>query len=40
MYEIESEDCVIIGGRSTSFEILSCAVDLVDGAQHECKRKR
>ena len=37
VYEIESEDCVIIGGRSTSFEISSCAIDLVDGAQ--CKRE-
>ena len=27
------EDCVIIGGRSTHFEILSCAIDLVDGAK-------
>ena len=40
MYEIENEDRVIIGGRSTTFEILSCAIDLVDGAQYKCKRKR
>ena len=31
--EIESEYCVIIGGRSTPFDISSCAIDLVDGAQ-------
>ena len=40
VYEIESEDCVIIGGRSTSFNISICAIDLVDGAQYKCKRKR
>ena len=39
MYEIESEDCVIIGGRSTTFEISSCAIDFVDGAQCQYKRK-
>ena len=39
LYEIESEYCVIIGGRSTPFEISSCAIDLVDGAQCKCKRK-
>ena len=33
VYEIDSEDCVIIGGRSTHFEISICAIDLVDGAQ-------
>ena len=40
--EIESEDCVIIGGRSTPFEISSCAIDLVEGTQCkcECRRKR
>ena len=31
------EDCVIIGGRVTPFEILSCAIDLVDGAQCKCE---
>ena len=31
VYEIESEDCVIVGGRSTPFKISSCAIDLVDG---------
>ena len=40
LYEIESEDCVIIGGRSTPFEILSFDIELVDGAQCKCKRKR
>ena len=30
MYDIESEDCVIIGGRSSHLEISSCAIDLVD----------
>ena len=40
LYEIESEYCVIIGGRSTHSEILSCAIDLVDGAQCKCKRKK
>ena len=39
VYEIESEDCVVIGGRSTPFEILSCAIDLVYGPQCKCKRK-
>ena len=34
------EDCVVIGGRSTPFVILGCAIDLVDGAQFKCKRKR
>ena len=33
------DDCVIIGGRSTPFKILSYAIDLVDGAQCEGKRK-
>ena len=33
MCDIESEDCVIIGGRLTYFEISSGAIDLVDGAQ-------
>ena len=32
--------CVIIGGRWTTLEILGCAIDLVDGAQCKCKRKR
>ena len=40
MYNIDSADCVIISGRSTPFEILSCAIDLVDGVQCKCKRKR
>ena len=40
VYEIESKDCVIIGGSSTPFEILSCDVGLVDGAQCKFKRKR
>ena len=40
LYEIESEDYVIIVFRSTSFEISSCAIDLVDGAQCKGKRKR
>ena len=40
MYEIDSEDCVIISGRSTPFEISSCDIYLVDGAQCKCKRKR
>ena len=39
VYDIESEDCVIIGGRLTPFEISSCAIDLVDGAQCKCKCK-
>ena len=33
------KDCVVIGGRSTPFNISSCAIDLVDGAQCKCKRK-
>ena len=33
VYEIESEDCIIIGGRSTTFDILICVIDLVDVAQ-------
>ena len=37
VYEIESEECVIIGGRSTPFEISIFAIDLVDGAQCKCK---
>ena len=40
VYEVESEDCVIIGGRSIPFEISRRAIDLVDGAQCKCKRKR
>ena len=40
VYEIESEDCIIIGGRSTPFEISSCAIHFVDGAEFKCKRKR
>ena len=40
VYEIEIEDCIIIGGRSTPFDILSCAIDLVDGGQCKCKLKR
>ena len=40
MYDIEGEDCVIIGGRSTPFEIFSCAIDVVDGVQCKYKRKR
>ena len=39
MYEIESEDGVIIGGRPTPLDISSYAIDLVDGAQCKCKRK-
>ena len=31
VYEIESEDFDIIGGRSTPFEIFNCAIDVVDG---------
>ena len=30
---------VVIGSRSTPFEILGCDMDLVDGAQCKCKRK-
>ena len=33
------EDCVIISGRSTPFEISSCAIELVDGAHFKCKCK-
>ena len=33
------DGCVIIGGRSTPFEISSYAIDLVDGGQCKCKRK-
>ena len=33
------EDCVVIGGRSTPFEISGCAIDLVDGAQYKFKCK-
>ena len=40
MYEIESEDFVIIGGRLKYFDISICAIDLVDGAQCKCKFKR
>ena len=35
-----SEDCVVIGGRSTTLKILSYAIELVDGAKFKCKRKR
>ena len=38
VYEIESEDCVITGGRSTYFNISSCAIHLVNVAQCKCKR--
>ena len=34
------EDCVVIGGRSTPFDILGCAIGLVDGTQCKCKHKR
>ena len=34
------DDCVIIGGRWTPFEIYGCTIDLVDGAQCKCKRKQ
>ena len=34
------KDCVIIGGRSTNFGLSICDIDLVDGAQFKCKRKR
>ena len=34
------KDCVVIGGRSTPFEILICAIDLVYDAQCERKSKR
>ena len=40
VYEIENEDCLISGGRSTPFEIQTCAIDLIDGVQCKCKRKR
>ena len=40
VYEIESKDCVIIGGRSTHFEISRCAIYLVDGLKCKCKCKR
>ena len=35
-----ANDWVITGGRSTSFEILSCAIDLLYGSQCKCQRKR
>ena len=38
--EIESQHCVIIVGRSTPFNISSCDINLVDGAQCKCKSKR
>ena len=31
------EYCVVIGGRSTPFEISRCDIDIVDGAQCKCK---
>ena len=34
------DDCVFISGRWTPFNILGCAIDLVDGAQYRCKRKQ
>ena len=34
------EDCVVISSRSTPFNISDCAIDLIDGAQFKCKRKR
>ena len=34
------EDSVIIGVRWNFFEISGCAIDLVDGGQCKCKRKR
>ena len=37
-YDIESEDCVIIGGRSTPFKISSFTIDLIDGVQCKCNR--
>ena len=40
MYDIDSEDCVIIGGRSTPFEISICSIVLVDSGQCKCKRKK
>ena len=33
------EYCIVIGSRSTHFEILGCAIDLIDGAQCKYKRK-
>ena len=33
-------DCIAIGGRSTTFDILGCVIELVDGSQCKCKRKR
>ena len=33
-------DCVVIGGRWTPFEISGCAIALVDGVQCKCKRKQ
>ena len=35
-----SDDCVIIGGRWTRFEMSGCAIDLVYGAHFKCKRKQ
>ena len=34
------EDCIVIGGSSTHFKILGCAIDLVDGVKCKYKRKR
>ena len=34
------KDCVVIGSRSTTFNILGCAIDLVDGTRCKWKRKR
>ena len=34
------DDCVVIGGRWTPFDISGCAIDLVDGAQCKCKCKQ
>ena len=39
MLQQYGEDCVVIGGRSTHFEISGYAIDLVDGAQCNCKHK-
>ena len=33
-------DCIVICGRSKTFYISGCAIELVDGAQCKCKRKR
>ena len=33
------EYCVVICGRSTPFDILGYAIDLIDGAQCKCKHK-